>query len=116
MLMRALDVQETVIGPNHVQTAATIDELAGVYARQKKYKDAERQYQRAIGILERFDPETNLELAATIERYAAMLKAMERYDDAEKTIARAEDIRDTVAKKAERARDTKPQPKFKGIK
>ena len=115
MLRRALEIQEKSIGPSHVQTAMTVDELAGVLARRKRYKEAERLYQRAIGILERFDPDTNSDLAGCIERYSALLRDLDRAVDAEKLDARAATIRENLEKKTERARDTRSRPEFRGF-
>ncbi len=96
LLKRALELQEKEIGPTHVQTAATLDELAGVCAEQRKFREAENFYKRAIGIYLRFNPDENLDLADCSERYAAMLERMDRPVEAAKLRERAKEIRDSV--------------------
>jgi tetratricopeptide (TPR) repeat protein len=115
LLRRALELQEKSIGPKHIQTAGTVDELADVCAEQRKFKDAEELYQRAISIYQRaismyqrFDPEVNRNLASCSERYATMLDRMGRSAEAAKLRARAKEIR-------ELSEDTMPRPEFKGF-
>ena len=116
LLKRALDLQEKAIGPTHVQTAATLDELAGVCAEQRKFREAENFYLRAIAIYLRFNPDENLDLAACSERYAAMLERMDRPVDAAKLRERAKEIRDNVETRTALRKDTQPRPNFKGFK
>lgn len=49
----ALDVRERALGPTHPQTAASLNDLAGLLDWQGKYKEAEPLYHRALGIRER---------------------------------------------------------------
>jgi tetratricopeptide (TPR) repeat protein len=116
LLRRALEIQEREVGPNHIHTAATVDELAGVCAEQRKFKDAELLYKRAIALFQRITPDENLDLAACAERYAAMLERMDRPADAAKFREQAKKIRETVETKVGTARDTRARPEFKGLK
>ena len=52
-LTRALAIREHVLGPNHPNTANSLNNLAVLYDNQGKYKEAEPLYQRALAISER---------------------------------------------------------------
>jgi tetratricopeptide (TPR) repeat protein len=116
LLKRALELQEQAIGPNHMQTAATLDELAGICVEQRKFKDAEGYIKRVIAIQEQFDPDENPDLAAVAERYAALLKKLDRTPEAEKWQTRAAAIKHNVEEKQERARAKRPDSRYQGFK
>lgn len=112
LLRRALELQEEQIGPGHIQTAATVDELAGVLAEQRKFREAGLLYHRAIATLERSNPDENRELADCAERYAAMLDRIDRKDEAAKLRERARKIRDALAARSALGRDSRARPGF----
>ena len=47
---RALAIREKQLGPEHPDTATSLNNLAGLYHAQGKYEQAEPLYQRALAI------------------------------------------------------------------
>src|SRR5256712_11563527 len=47
LVQRALAIQEKILGPEHPDVAASLDNLAGLYRDQGKYAEAELLYRRA---------------------------------------------------------------------
>jgi len=66
------------LGPNHPDTATSLNNLAELYHSQGKYEQAEPLYQRALAIREQAlgpnHPNTN----ATRANYAGLLESMKR--------------------------------------
>ena len=52
LYQRALAIREQALGPNHPDTASSLNNLANLYWRQGKYEEAEPLYQRALAIRE----------------------------------------------------------------
>ncbi|MFC2032217.1 tetratricopeptide repeat protein, partial [Chloroflexota bacterium] len=50
---RALEIREKVLGPEHPDTATSLNNLAGLYNDQGLYKEAEPLYKRALEIREK---------------------------------------------------------------
>ncbi|NCC37621.1 MAG: tetratricopeptide repeat protein [Chloroflexia bacterium] len=50
---RALDIRERVLGPEHPQTATSLNNLAGLHRTQGNYDAARPRYERALDISER---------------------------------------------------------------
>jgi tetratricopeptide (TPR) repeat protein len=115
LLQRALEFQEKHLGPDHINTALVLTQLASVYVQQDKLADAEPLYARAIAIQERQGTDENLALADTGQRYALLLRRLKRYDEAERWNSRAAAIRDTVATKAAKAKANRPRKDFQGF-
>ena len=63
LLRRALELQEKAIGPNHVQTAATVDELAGVLGRAEEVQGSREALQAGHRHLRAVRSRENLDLA-----------------------------------------------------
>ena len=52
-LLRALAIREQQLGPQHPDTASSLNNLAGLYQAQGKYPEAEPLLQRALAIYTR---------------------------------------------------------------
>ena len=52
LTLRALAIDEKVLGPDHASTATSLNNLAGLYDTQGKYDLAEPLLKRAIAILD----------------------------------------------------------------
>jgi tetratricopeptide (TPR) repeat protein len=91
--LRSLAFQEKSWGRDHINSIATLDQLAIVYIEQARYSQAENLYLRSIAILERYMPADYLELAETAEKYAVLLRLIRRNDEADRWHARAIEIR-----------------------
>jgi tetratricopeptide (TPR) repeat protein len=48
MYMRALQGKEEALGPNHISTLNTVNNLGNLYADQGKLGEAEKMYMRAL--------------------------------------------------------------------
>ena len=53
LYQRALVIKEKALGPDHPDTALSLNNLASLYDNQGKYSDAEPLYQRALVIREK---------------------------------------------------------------
>jgi tetratricopeptide (TPR) repeat protein len=82
LFARALDLQQKALGPDHYQIALTLDDMATVSVKLKKFTEAETFYRRAIAIHEKIAPGQSIALAETLEHYAALLRLMNRTADA----------------------------------
>jgi len=71
-----------VLGPEHLQTAKSLNNLALLYEIQGKYSEAESFYHRAMAIREKALGQENPKSIATVESYAALLRKMRRDEEA----------------------------------
>jgi len=92
-LPRALAIRETVLGPEHPDTATTLNNLAGLYWRQGKDEQAEPLFQRALTIYERALGPEHPYIVTVIENYSTLLSEMKREAEAGELEIRAEAIR-----------------------
>ena len=89
---RALDIREKALGPDHPNTATSLNNLAALYDNQGRYEQAEPLYQRALAILEKARP-CHPNLASCLDNYAALLQQMGRETEAAEMKERAKAIR-----------------------
>lgn len=82
-------IRERVFGTDHWQTADGLRNLAVIYNQQRKYKEAEELYLRALAIRERIPGFENADLEILAE-LARMYRATGRNADAEALDKRAE--------------------------
>ena len=59
LYIRALDITEKALGPEHPSTATFLNNLAGLYHSQGRYGEAEPLYIRALDITEEAPSETH---------------------------------------------------------
>ncbi|OFW11587.1 MAG: hypothetical protein A3H27_13200 [Acidobacteria bacterium RIFCSPLOWO2_02_FULL_59_13] len=86
-------IWEKALGPEHPNVGQSLNNLAGLYAAQGKYADAEPLYKRALAILEKTLGPEHPNVAQSLENYAGLLRKMGRDDEAARMEARAKTIR-----------------------
>jgi tetratricopeptide (TPR) repeat protein len=80
---RALAIQETRLGPDHVAVAIVRSNLAGLYASQGKFAEAEPLYRHAMAAREKALGPAHASLAPTLDNYAVVLRHLGRTAEAE---------------------------------
>ena len=94
LCMRALAIREKVLGPDHPDTARSLNNLAKVYEYQGHYKQAEPLYKRALGIHEKALGPNHPDTATSLGNLASVYDSLGQYEDAELLSKRALDIRE----------------------
>jgi tetratricopeptide (TPR) repeat protein len=90
---KSLAIAEKEYGPDHPDTATSLNNLAELYRDHKKFIQAEPLYKRAAAIREKhFGPDHSL-LARTLNGQAELYRAQNRFGDAEPLYKRALAIR-----------------------
>lgn len=80
---QALEVQEQLLGPDHLDVAQSVNNLGSVYWRQRHLEKAEQSYERCLRIRERTcEPDDPL-LAKSYNNLAIAYGAQGRYEEAE---------------------------------
>jgi tetratricopeptide (TPR) repeat protein len=82
-LMRALAIYEQVLGPNHPDTASSLNNLAALYGNQGQYAEAESLLQRALAIYEQVLGPDHPDTASNLNKLAALYRAQGQYAEAE---------------------------------
>ena len=90
---QALEVAERNVGPNHLDVAISLNNLAGLYDTQGQYAQAEPLYKRALAIREKALGSEHPTVAKSLENMAALYRAINRRREAEKLEERAVAIR-----------------------
>jgi tetratricopeptide (TPR) repeat protein len=83
---RALALAERLYGPDHPETATSLDKLAELYYRQGRAAESEPLFKRALAIRE---------IAGPLKNLAALYLGQGRYAEAEPLLKRALAIRET---------------------
>jgi tetratricopeptide (TPR) repeat protein len=96
---RALAITEKALGPEHPDTALSLNNLATLYISQGRYAEAEPLYQRALAIVEKALGPEHPNTAQALENYAALMRKLNRESEAAKLEARAEGIREKTNRK-----------------
>jgi tetratricopeptide (TPR) repeat protein len=78
--------------------AARLKNLTSFYIAQRRYDEAEAQYQHALKTLEQEFGVNHFTVGMVLESYATLLKRINRVDDAEKIEARAKTIKEATIK------------------
>ncbi len=89
LLQQALRIYEEVLGPEHPDTARTLNSLAILYQNQGKYEQAEPFYQRALWTRERMLGNEHLDTADTLNGLAILYQNQGKYEQAEPLYLRA---------------------------
>lgn len=93
---QALEIREKVLGPEHPDTAISLNNLAGIYQAQANYAAAELLYERALKIKEKvFGPE-HPGTAISLDNLASLYWSQAKYTEAERNCQRALKIREKV--------------------
>jgi tetratricopeptide (TPR) repeat protein len=93
LVQRALAIREQQLGPQHPDTAQSLNSLALLYQGQGKYAEAEPLYQRALAVREQQLGPEHPHTATTLENYASLLRRMQRSNEAVPLEQRAHTIR-----------------------
>jgi tetratricopeptide (TPR) repeat protein len=91
---RALDIREKVLGPDHPDTARSLNNLASLYSSQGQYKEAEPLNRRALKINEKALGPDHPDTATSLNNLAALYGCQGKYREAEPLYKRALDIRE----------------------
>ncbi|MEK6409484.1 MAG: tetratricopeptide repeat protein [Acidobacteriota bacterium] len=79
--------------------AARLKNLTSFYIAQRRYDEAEAQYQHALKMLEQEFGKNHFTVGMVLESYAAMLRRVNRVAEAEKIEARARMIKEAASSK-----------------
>src|SRR4030095_16133023 len=82
-------LEEAARGPDHLEVAAFLDNLAEVYEAQGQYTRAEPFYQRALSIREKALKPTHPGIASSLDHLAGLYDAQGQYSQAEPLYQRA---------------------------
>lgn len=80
---QALAIREQVLGPEHPETASSLNDLAILYHHHGQYEQAERLYQRALAIREQVLGPEHPETAESLNNLATLYQRQGRYEQAE---------------------------------
>ena len=89
-----MQIREKALGPGHPDTAASLNNLAGLYEALGAYDKALPLYQRALGIFEKALGPEHPETATGLNNLARLHQAMGAYDQALPLYQRALQIRE----------------------
>ena len=96
LYQRALTIREKALGPEHPDTASTLNNLALLYNNQGKYEEAEPLYQRALAIREKALGPEHPDTASTLNNLAILYYDQGKDEEAEPLYQRALAIREKV--------------------
>jgi tetratricopeptide (TPR) repeat protein len=83
----------TSCGPDHPDTAMSLNNLAELYRSQGRYDEAEPMYKRALEIYEKALETDHPDVATFLENMSFLYKKLNRNAEAEQCIKRAQEIR-----------------------
>ena len=96
--LRALAIRERVLGPDHPDTAHSLNDLAVLHYRQGKYEQSEPLYLRSIAIGEKTLESEHPDLATSLNNLALLYYEQGKYEQAETLFQRAQAIRERKPK------------------
>jgi tetratricopeptide (TPR) repeat protein len=85
----AMTIYEKVLGPEHQETATSLNNLASLLQDQGKYAEAEPLYRRALEIKEKILGPEHPSTATSLNNLALLLKTQGKYDEVERLYRRA---------------------------
>jgi tetratricopeptide (TPR) repeat protein len=91
---RLLAMEKGTLGPNHPDTATSLNNLALLYDAQGRYAEAEPLFQQALAIREKALGPKHPDVAANLNNLAALYDSQGRYAEAEPLYQRALAIRE----------------------
>ena len=89
LAVRALAIREAQLGPDHPDTAVSLNNLAALYRLLSRYEEAEVLYQRALAIHETYLGPDHLATATSLNNLALLYDSTGRYGEAEVLYQRA---------------------------
>ena len=93
---RALEIRERVLGPDHPETATSLNNLAALYYNQGWYEEAEPLYKRALEIVKWVLGPDHPDMATSLNNLASLYNNQGRYEEAEPLYKRALEIVERV--------------------
>ena len=93
---QALELAEKNAGPEHPDTARSLNDLGLCYEAQEQYAEAEPLYKRALAVREKAFGPDHLEVADTLTNLGDINDAQDRYPEAEGFYKRALEIREKL--------------------
>src|SRR6266540_4261598 len=91
---RALEIRERLLGTEHPDVAASIDNLASIYTGNAEYVKAEPLYRRALAIREKALGKDHPQIALSLNNLALLYRTQGKYVEGEPLFKRALDIRE----------------------
>ncbi len=91
---QALEVTEKTFGPEHPNTAVSLDYLALLYHSQGRYDDAEPLYKRALAIREKARGPEDPDTVTSMNDLAVNYRRQGRYNAAEPILKKALELRE----------------------
>ncbi len=91
---RVLEIQERILGENHLDVAVSLNNLAFLYDTQRQYDKAELLHQRSLAIKEGILGENHPSVATSLNNLAGLYKSQRQYDKAEALYQRSLAIRE----------------------
>ncbi len=95
-LNRALAIREKALGPNHRDTATSLNNLAELYRAQCRYAEAEPLFKRALAVREKAFGADYPDVAVSLNSLAYLYESQGRYAEAGPLFKRALAIREKV--------------------
>jgi len=92
LYQRAMQIREQTLGPDHLDVASSLNELAGLYLDQGQYVRAEPLFQRALQIREQTLGPDHALVARALNNLALLSWLQGRYTEAEPLYQRAMQI------------------------
>jgi tetratricopeptide (TPR) repeat protein len=94
LFLRALSIQEQVLGPSHPKVASSLNNVAILSFNQGRYAEAEPLFGRAVSIQERALGPLHPEVAASLNNLAYLFREQGKYTEAEPLFERSLAIRE----------------------
>ncbi|HEU5199018.1 MAG TPA: tetratricopeptide repeat protein, partial [Ktedonobacterales bacterium] len=92
LFQRALQIREQLLGPEHLEVAASLNGLADLYRERGKQAEAEPLFKRALDLRERLLKPEDVLVAISWTNLANLYQDQGRYAEAEPLYLRARDI------------------------
>jgi eukaryotic-like serine/threonine-protein kinase len=90
---KTLEAQRKLLGKDHSDVAGSLEELANLFAWQKKFPEAEQAGHEALAIRRRNSPDEDLSLAESLNKLGGILFKQLKYPEAEELYGEAVKIR-----------------------
>ncbi|MBE9178805.1 tetratricopeptide repeat protein [Oculatella sp. LEGE 06141] len=92
LLVQALDLRRGLLGEEHPDVAASMNNLAGLYESQGRYGEAEPLYVQALDLRRGLLGEEHPDVAASMNNLAGLYESQGRYGEAEPLYVQALDL------------------------
>ena len=96
LYLRALTIDEQTFGPEHIEVANDLNNLAFLYHAQSKYDQAEPLYQRALTLREQQLESNHPDIVTCLDNLALLYQVQGKDEEAEPLFQRALAIREQV--------------------